>query len=84
MGTFFGGPVIKTLSFHSIEHGSIPDQGTKIPHVMWQKKKKAGEGGAVEDSGKTLEIRERYSLRMKNQHSGKENKTMMEKKIMKK
>ena len=44
MGTFFGGPVIKTLSFHSIEHGSIPDQGTKIPHVMWQKKKK-GRGG---------------------------------------
>ena len=63
MGTFFGGPVIKTLSFHCIEHGSIPDQETKIPHAMWQKKKKKGEG---EDSAKMLEIRERYSLRMKN------------------
>ena len=40
MGTFFGGPVIKTLSFHCIKHGSIPDQETKIPHAMWQKKKK--------------------------------------------
>ena len=45
MGTFFGGPVIKTLRFHCIEHGSIPDQETKIPHAMWQKTKKKRCGG---------------------------------------
>ena len=47
MGTFFGGPVIKTLSFHCIKHGSIPDQETKIPHAMWQKKKKKKVRGRI-------------------------------------
>ena len=64
-----------------MEHGSILGQETKIPHAMWQKKKKKKEG---EDSTKTLKIRMRYRLRMKNWHSGKEDKKMMEKKIMKK
>ena len=35
-------PVVKTLCFQFRGAGSIPGQGTEIPHVMqkWQKKKK--------------------------------------------
>ena len=40
LGDFPGGPVVKTLQFHCRSDGSIPGQGTKIPHVAWSKKKK--------------------------------------------
>ena len=38
-------PVVKTLCFQFRGAGSIPGQGTEIPHVMqkWQKKKKKEE-----------------------------------------
>ena len=41
-GEFPGGPVARTLYSQSKVPGSIPGQGTKIPHVMWcgQKKKR--------------------------------------------
>lgn len=31
---FPGGPVVKTLCFHCRGTGSIPGQGTKIPHTV--------------------------------------------------
>ena len=36
MRDFAGGPVAKTLSSQCREHGSIPGQGTKIPHAPGQ------------------------------------------------
>ena len=36
---FPGGPVVKTQYCHYQGPGSIPGWGTKIPQVMWQKKK---------------------------------------------
>ena len=32
--------MVKSLSFHCKRQGSIPSQGTKIPHASWPKKKK--------------------------------------------
>ena len=42
-GDFLGGPVVKTLRSHCRGKGSIPGQGTKIPHAArcGQKKKKS-------------------------------------------
>ena len=34
-----GGPVVKTLPFKTRGEGSIPDQGTKIPHAQGRKPK---------------------------------------------
>ena len=34
IGTFPGGPVLKTLQFHCRSQSSIPDQGTKIPYAV--------------------------------------------------
>jgi len=31
--------VVKILHFHCRERGSVPDQGTKIPHAMWRGQK---------------------------------------------
>ena len=31
------GPVVETLCFHCRVVGSIPGEGTKIPHAMWPK-----------------------------------------------
>ena len=36
---FPGGPVVQTRHRHYQGPGSIPGWGTKIPQVMWQKKK---------------------------------------------
>ena len=36
---FPGCPVVKTLGFHCRGAGSIPGQGTKIPHTIDKKKK---------------------------------------------
>ena len=36
---FSGRPVVKTLCFHCRGMGSIPAQGTKIPHAMWHSKR---------------------------------------------
>ena len=33
-GDFPGGPVVKIPCFHFRGHGSIPGQGTKIPHAV--------------------------------------------------
>ena len=33
---FPGGPVVKTLPFNARDEGSIPGQGTKIPHATGQ------------------------------------------------
>ena len=32
-----GGPVVKTLPSNAGSKGSIPGQGTKIPHALWPK-----------------------------------------------
>ena len=40
MGDFPGGPVVRIQRFHCRERGSIPRQGTKIPHNMWCGEKK--------------------------------------------
>ena len=29
---FSGGPVVRTRDFHAVGPGSVPDQGTRIPH----------------------------------------------------
>ena len=34
MWEFPGGPVVRTQCFHCGDPGSIPGQGTKIPHAM--------------------------------------------------
>ena len=39
---FPGSPVVKTLHFHCRGMDLIPDQGTKIPHDTWPRKKKSG------------------------------------------
>ena len=36
---FSAGPVVKTLPFKAWGEGSIPDQGTKIPHAQGRKPK---------------------------------------------
>ena len=35
-GDFPGGPVVKNLPSNAGDTGSIPGQGTKIPHATWQ------------------------------------------------
>ena len=35
---FLGGPLVKTSSSNVKGEGSIPGQGTEIPHGMWPKK----------------------------------------------
>ena len=37
---FPGGPVLETPCFHCRGHGSIPGQGTKVPHAARPKKDK--------------------------------------------
>ena len=37
---FPGGPVVKTLPSTTGGAGSIPGQGTKIPHALWKWKHK--------------------------------------------
>ena len=37
---FFGGPAAETSHFHCRGTGSIPGQGTKIPHATEQPRKK--------------------------------------------
>ena len=37
---FPGGTVVKILPSNAGSMGSIPDQGAKIPHALWPKKKK--------------------------------------------
>ena len=37
-GGFPGGSVVKTLSSSTVGIGSIPGQGTEIPHASWQKR----------------------------------------------
>ena len=37
---FVGGPMVKNLPSNAGDMGSIPDQGTKIPHALRQKKTK--------------------------------------------
>ena len=39
-GTSPSGPVVKTLHFHCRGTGSIPGQGTKIPHIPYGMAKK--------------------------------------------
>ena len=36
MGDFPGGPVVKNPPYNAGEAGSIPGQGTKIPHAVGQ------------------------------------------------
>ena len=33
---FPGGPVVKNPPYNAVDMGSIPDQGTKIPHAVGQ------------------------------------------------
>ena len=40
MGGFPGGAVVKTSLSNAEGAGSIPGQGSKIPHALWPKKKK--------------------------------------------
>ena len=35
-GDFPGGPMVKNLPSNAKDMGSIPGQGTKIPHTAWQ------------------------------------------------
>ena len=35
-----GGPVVKTSPSNAGSASSVPDQGTKMPHALWQKKAK--------------------------------------------
>ena len=35
-GDFPGGPVVKNLPYNAGDTGSLPDQGTKIPHAAGQ------------------------------------------------
>ena len=42
---FPGGPAVKILSFHSGGMGSIPSQGTKIPHATQRGPKKEKKKG---------------------------------------
>ena len=37
---FPGSPVVKTPPSNAEDVGSIPGQGTKIPHAMWSRDKK--------------------------------------------
>ena len=36
MGDFSGGPVVNNPPSNAVDEGSIPGQGTKIPHVAGQ------------------------------------------------
>ena len=51
---FSGGPVVQTPCFHRRGAGSIPGQGTKIPHAAWH-----GELGSCMPCGTAKKIKKR-------------------------
>ena len=53
LGEFPGGPVVETSPSEAGSMGSIPDQGTKIPHTSWPRNQNIKQNNIITNSTKT-------------------------------